>query len=688
MFNLIPATTGLALAAVVLAAPRFGKTSWLLSLFLALPAVAFGLQAFGDGSTGSIEWLAHTSFASLVLAFPSLLIFLWTFDRSDYRQVLRRRLVGVLAVVLPAPALAVLLFVVRTAVDGAYLVSGGFVALGPAGYASAFYVLVLSVLALASLEQTLRTVEERVRWEIKFLVLGLAVSGASAIYIASKVLLYSARFALLPLGPLQVFPIVSLLACILVFVSWRRSSGRQVIAVSQSLVYSSITLLGVGIYLIASSLLARWAAGWGGGRIQLEVIVFLLSAVALGMILLWTGFRHRARLWMRRHIFAGRYDYRRHWMEASEKLRSIDSPETAARALAEITQTTLGAIDVSVWLREREPNRLRLLAALGDSPQTPETLVHGIVEDLVEYTEPVEPERVTKSKRNVVDFLTQTRAQLLVPLVSSDRLIAVMTLGSDRSGQPFDNEAREFLKVLAGHAAAEFHKADLLRTVLEAKETEAFRTFSTFLLHDLKNFASTLSLIATNATRHADNPEFQKDAFRSVFDTAEKMKRLCNSLRTFSGNIAIIRRLQDLNQIARDVADSMGDGLGKALRLELEELPQVPVDPEEFARVLQNLLLNAWEAIGDGGEIVLRTGRSDGKVLVRVKDDGKGMSEEFQQNELFHPFRTTKSDGLGIGLFQCRRIIEAHRGTIEVESKVGEGTVVTVTLPLVSDGTA
>jgi len=67
--------------------------------------------------------------------------------------------------------------------------------------------------------------------------------------------------------------------------------------------------------------------------------------------------------------------------------------------------------------------------------------------------------------------------------------------------------------VLGRHAAGEFHKADLLETVVKTKEAEAFKAFATFLLHDLKNFASTLSLVARNAHKHSNNPDFQKDAF-------------------------------------------------------------------------------------------------------------------------------------------------------------------------------
>ena len=678
---LTSSVASLALAILVVLAPRFGKTSWLLSLYLAVPAVGFGFHALIVGAPGWVEWEARLSFSSLLLALPAALAFLWTFDRPDHRTVIQRRWKALPALVIPPPFLAVLLHLAGPALDDPKYLSGGFVALGPFGYLSSLYMLIVSVAALARLEQVVRTTEERVRWEIKFLALGLAVSLASVIYIISKVLLYPFRLALLPFSSLLVFPAISLLATLLVLLSWRRSSGRTIFAVSQSFVYSSITLLAVGIYLIISSLLAGWTARLGGGGLEIEAIVFLVFAVALGTVLLWTGFRHRSRQWLRRNIFAGRYDYRQYWMEASEQIRSLDQPESAARSLAEITHRALGAIDVSVWLRERNPNRLRLLAALGNSPQLLETEGDGIVESLVEYTEPVDEKDIASNKPRVLDFMGRTHSTLLVPLVSSDRLVAVLTVGPDRSGHGYTREAREFLKVLAGHAAGEFHKADLLATVIEAKEIEAFRTFSTFLLHDLKNFASTLSLIARNADRHADNPEFQKDAFRSVYDTAEKMKRLCNSLRTFSGTLSLNRKLQDLNQIVKEAADNMGGGIGTALRLDLGNVPQVLVDPEEMMRVLQNLVLNAREAISDGGEIVLKTDTAGGKVRLSVRDNGRGITSEFLRKELFHPFHTTKTDGLGIGLFQVKRIVEAHGGRIDVESEPGKGTTVSVWLP-------
>jgi putative PEP-CTERM system histidine kinase len=278
-------------------------------------------------------------------------------------------------------------------------------------------------------------------------------------------------------------------------------------------------------------------------------------------------------------------------------------------------------------------------------------------------------------------FLKRTNASLLVPLVSGERLAGVITVGSDRGGSPYSWEAREFLLVLGGHAAGEFHKAGLLTTLVTAKEDEAFRAFSTFVLHDLKNFASTLSLIAQNATKFHDNPEFQQDTFHSIYETAEKMKRLCNSLRSFSASIASNKKLEDLNRIVGMVVDKELVGIAERIHLELAPVPLILLDAEEVARVLQNLVLNAQQAISSEGSIWIRTAARDGLVELVVSDDGKGMSRQFLDNELFLPFHTTKSDGLGIGLFQTQKIIKAHNGNIRVESVEGKGTTIKMEFP-------
>jgi|WetSurMetagenome_2_1015567.scaffolds.fasta_scaffold23948_2 putative PEP-CTERM system histidine kinase len=668
---------GIGLSVLLALFPRYGAMSRRLLLLILPASLSAGIQALGPEIAGfSPQDAIRASLALIILASAG-----GCFATVSLIKTIKK-IHLILLICLPALLFA-LLYCIKPPYATGLQAPDGYIALGLSGYFSSLFLLIISVIVLAGIEQSLRSASEPARWELKFLFLGIGAFYAALIYLSSQALLFSPRSGLLLIGSLRLLHCLFLISCSMIAFSWKRSSGKTQIAVSHGAIYSSITLLSIGAYLIASSLIARIASRWGNLGLPVEALIFIVSAVFLSALILGTGFRHRTRAWIRRNIFAGRYDYRQFWLEATERIRSIDPPAATALALADIVQKALGAIDVSVWIRRWNPNRLHMLSSLGTISDSIEPEISGVIEPLLDVSEPLSAADLNglQSAAVVRDFANRTRSSLLVPLLSSNRIVGVITVGADRSGRKYDWEAREFLRALAGHAAGEFHKSDLLETLVEAKEDEAFRAFSTFLLHDLKNFASTLSLIAQNAPRHQNNPDFQKDAFQSVYDTAEKMKRLCNSLRTFSSTLATNKKPEDLNQIIRSVADTLNAGLKERLKLEMHTLPTVLADAEEVKRVVQNLLLNAREAISDNGAVIVKTIDRGDKVEAVIEDNGKGMSREFFEKELFMPFHTTKSGGLGIGLFQSKKIMEAHRGTIFVESEEGKGTKITLTFP-------
>jgi len=159
------------------------------------------------------------------------------------------------------------------------------------------------------------------------------------------------------------------------------------------------------------------------------------------------------------------------------------------------------------------------------------------------------------------------------------------------------------------------------------------------------------------------------------------MKKLCNSLGTFSTTPATNKKPHDLNEIICKVAQGFETSFAQRLEMDLNPTPIVYADAEEMTRVLNNLILNAHEA-STGGSIRLRTKCEADQIVICVADTGKGIPKEFMEKELFQPFHTTKGDGLGIGLFQSKKILEAHGGKIEVQSTIGKGTEVRLILPI------
>jgi signal transduction histidine kinase len=152
-------------------------------------------------------------------------------------------------------------------------------------------------------------------------------------------------------------------------------------------------------------------------------------------------------------------------------------------------------------------------------------------------------------------------------------------------------------------------------------------------------------------------------------------------LSTFRHQQTPTRALLDLRRLVDETLEKLSVSPGVEVSRELGPVPRVLADGEQLRSVVTNLVLNAIDAVEGRGVVRVGTQHEDGRVLLSVADSGCGMSPAFVKNELFRPFRSTKTKGLGIGLYQCRAIVHAHGGSIHADSKLGEGTTFTVTLP-------
>ncbi len=280
------------------------------------------------------------------------------------------------------------------------------------------------------------------------------------------------------------------------------------------------------------------------------------------------------------------------------------------------------------------------------------------------------------------DSIQEARVRYCVPLWAGGNLLGVMTLGEKVEYASFSFEEMNLLKTIADQIAGSLLNLKLSEDLRKAKEMEAFQTMSTFVVHDLKNLASTLSLTIQNLPAHFDNPEFRNDALRIMRQSLTKVNSMCSHLSKLGEKIELRKVEKDLNELVNTSLDCLNGNAKVSIIRNLQNIPKLVIDPEQIQKVLTNLLLNANEAVGNGGEIRLATDHRDGWVIFSVCDNGCGMSKEFMERSLFQPFKTTKRQGMGIGLFQSKTIVEAHHGRIEVESEEGKGSVFKVMLPL------
>jgi signal transduction histidine kinase len=138
----------------------------------------------------------------------------------------------------------------------------------------------------------------------------------------------------------------------------------------------------------------------------------------------------------------------------------------------------------------------------------------------------------------------------------------------------------------------------------------------------------------------------------------------------------------DFNLLITETLENLNDIAGVEVVKELLPLPNLSADREQLQSVVTNLLLNARDAVGSKGQVTVRTEHFDGWATLSIGDNGCGMSAGFLKDSLFRPFQTTKKKGLGIGMFQSKMIVEAHRGSIQVKSELGVGTTFRIMLPL------
>jgi putative PEP-CTERM system histidine kinase len=213
---------------------------------------------------------------------------------------------------------------------------------------------------------------------------------------------------------------------------------------------------------------------------------------------------------------------------------------------------------------------------------------------------------------------------------------------------------------------------------------DAFHRLSSFIVHDLKNAVAMLSMVTENAKVHGNNPDFQRDAFRTVEDSARQMRQLIGKLRGAPREGAVVEGSTHVNRVIQDVVGNTRVAAEGRVRIkeELDPATAAARIPEEDLRaIVSNLLLNALEATPCNGEVLVGATRRGDRVQIVVADTGCGMSESFVRESLFVPFRTTKSQGLGVGLFQVKTVIDSVGGKITVDSREGVGTTFTVDLP-------
>ncbi len=551
------------------------------------------------------------------------------------------------------------------------------------------FLLVAAVLVLVNLERTFRSAVGTMQWRIKFMVLGLGIVFGARIYTQSQALLFSGDIIALT----DIDAAALLIGCTLIAVAFIRNGFGEIdVYLSHAVLRTSLTVVLAGAYLFIVGVLAQVAARTGGSTtFQVQAFVVLLGFALLAVLLVSNRIRQKIRCFVSRHFKRPQYDFRQIWSRFTQSMSSVVDQSGLCAAAAKLISETFSALSVAIWVFD-EQDRLAFAASTSRSEREINEAIPnlGSLEPHLRNIQGLsKPFDLEKAKGDCAEALRQISSsqfrtggnRVCTPLWTGDRCIGVVILADRVGGAPYTVEELDLLKCMGDQIAVGFQNLRLTEEIMRGKELETFQAISAFFVHDLKNAASTLSLTLQNLPVHFDDPIFRQDALRGISETADRINQLIS-------RVGALRPLEptpvevDLNLLVADALEILKGAPEINVLKDLHLQPKLKVDRDQFGSVITNLLLNARDALEPGGEVRIETRETDGWAILSIADNGCGMSPAFLRASLFRPFQTTKKKGLGIGMFQSKMIVEAHRGKIQVDSEPGAGTTVRVMLPL------
>ncbi|MBE0500812.1 MAG: PEP-CTERM system histidine kinase PrsK [Desulfuromonadales bacterium] len=548
--------------------------------------------------------------------------------------------------------------------------------LGPTGFFFYFLISVYLLVALVMLERSYAALARRDRWCMKFELLGIGSIMAMQLIYYNQALLY--RTLDMTLVPARLAAIVLGLMLFLFARLRRRYPVR--LTLSPAAAFHSIILVVVFGYLVFVGLVGEGLRYLGPAFSRaLLLSLSLFSGVALLLLLLSESMRRKTKVFLHKNFYEQKYDYRLLWMKMTSRLTTARDVESLYTVIVEIYCQTFAVLGGGLYLAQSKetlltavavnsggkmPDRIDLQSSLGIFLKTKQWVLN-----LTENAAELSDADSQLLKRHDIEFI--------VPIFFGEELGGVVALCRRiNTDEPVIYEDYDLMKIFSHQVAAVLFNERLSRQLAEQREMAAVGKVSAFVMHDLKNLGSILSLMVENGRELITDRRFQDDMIETLASTVGQMNSLIGRLKNIGESNLLVCEVYNLKRL---VTETLAEINSDRVRLSGADV-EVMIDRNEIKKVVTNLILNAIEASGRGGSITVEICNETGPLLI-CRDHGCGMSADFIAENLFRPFASTKEGGLGIGLYHCCQIVEAHGGRIEVDSAIGKGSEFRVYLP-------
>ena len=550
----------------------------------------------------------------------------------------------------------------------------------------AFSGLILATLALISSEQLYKNVGES--RQIKLLCLNVNALFIFDIYFFTD----SLMFAAIDPDLWQIRGVIAVAAATIItigaLVLKPSSQGSASLNLSRPIIFYSTSLVAAGILIILLAIGGYYVRDLGGSWSNVVYTLFLFTTlIAITIALLSKTAREFISVLITKHFFSHKYDYRTEWLNLIHRLSQPAMAEQtntrAFSAIQDIVKSTGGAM----WLKDGDqylPSYQQYLAIDFPLPNEMSSSDFCTILRKQEWIFSVSSSgNSNDAKYN--EYLPKwiqdiPKIWIVLPLLSEHDLFGFVVLTRPKVDSSLTWEDRDLLITVGKQVAGYLERHNQAKQLMESSQFETFHRLSAFVMHDLKNLIAQQALVVKNATKHKNNPEFFEDAIHTISNSVNRMNGLLTKLQR--NETAEIRPLE-LHKVLIEANNRCLDKYPRpTLRLS-EQSGTINADKERFVMAITHLINNAQDATSNQGFIDIGTQVENGRAIITIADSGAGMSEEFVKTRLFKPFDSTKEGrGMGIGVYQANEIVNLLKGSMSVESTLGEGTTFTINLPI------
>lgn len=560
------------------------------------------------------------------------------------------------------------------------------------GYTTLILQVSISVVGLLLLEQVWQNASIFSRSGIKYITIAMASLFFYDFLMYSDALL----FQKMSIALWDTRGAINTLAVPLIALTMVKSRKQPIgMHVSRQMIFHSTTLIIAGIYLLIISAGGYYISIFGGSWGEaLRVLFIFLGILALIILISSPIVRAKIMVFISKNFFDYKYDYRDEWIKSTDALTNTHSkmnPPEQNNLPAEIIKILgdlVGSRSGAIWGKD-EDGHFVLRGKLAIKDQKFNAIEAN--SDLINYFKHnewvinLDEYMLDPTKYDLIeipdDILSQEQPWLLIPLGMRNNLVGIVLLCDPISSLDLNWENYDLLKIVSQQACSYLEQSDSQERLGAAKQFEAVNQTSAFLVHDIKTIIAQLSLLVKNAEKHKTNPAFIEDMIRTTSHTVEKMEHLLHQLHNPTQDETT--DVVELSPILLEVYESHRNSSPvPSLECPEKEL-RIHANKDQLKSVIVHIVQNALDATPKDGEISITTKLAPGYVFIFIQDSGCGMSEDFVNNMLFKPFKSTKGlTGMGIGAYQSREYLRRIGGAISVTSQLEVGTCFTLKIPV------